>query len=417
MRAVGYQTPRPIDDPAALVDVTLPTPQPGGRDLLVAIRAVSVNPVDTKVRAGVAPEDGGWKVLGWDASGIVEAVGPDVTLFAPGDPVFYAGALGRPGTNAEFHLVDERIVGRKPASLSFAEAAALPLTAITAWEALFERLRVAEARPAGAAILIVGGAGGVGSIATQLARQLTDLTVITTASRPETAAWSRDLGAHHVVDHTKPLAAEIAGLGVGAPFFVFSTTGTEAHLGEIAALIAPQGRFAADRRSRPARRGAVQAQERVDALGVHVHAVDVRHARHRRPGRAPQRGVPARRRRPHPHDAGRDLRGDQCGKPPPRPRPHRERAGEGQDRAGGVFRLTRRRAGAHPPPAQALRRRAPADLAGTSVPSKEWFRRRSKTRQVRRPRPKLFRPRPMADLLLAVTSSAACASIEQNRAY
>ena len=244
MRAVGYQTPRPIDDPAALVDVTLPKPQPGGRDLLVAIRAVSVNPVDTKVRAGVAPEDGGWKVLGWDASGIVEAVGPDVTLFAPGDAVFYAGALGRPGTNAEFHLVDERIVGRKPASLSFAEAAALPPAAITAWEALFERLRVAEARPAGAAILIVGGAGGVGSIATQLARQLTDLTVITTASRPETAAWSRDLGAHHVVDHTKPLAAEIAGLGVGAPFFVFSTTGTEAHLGEIAALIAPQGRFA-----------------------------------------------------------------------------------------------------------------------------------------------------------------------------
>ncbi|WP_158744150.1 zinc-binding alcohol dehydrogenase family protein [Acidisphaera sp. L21] len=244
MRAVGYQNPGPINNPASLVDISLPQPQASGRDILVAVHAVSVNPVDTKVRSSAKPEAGDWKVLGWDAAGTVEAVGPDVTLFAPGDAVFYAGALGRPGTNSEFHLVDERLVGRKPTSLSWAEAAALPLTAITAWEALFERLRVSEPRPGGAgSILIIGGAGGVGSIATQLARQLTDLTVITTASRPETAAWSRDLGAHHVVDHSKPLAAEIANLGVGEPFFVFSTTGTEAHLEEIAELIAPQGRF------------------------------------------------------------------------------------------------------------------------------------------------------------------------------
>jgi NADPH2:quinone reductase len=245
MRAVGYQTPGPINDPASLTDIILPRPQPSGRDILVAVHAISVNPVDTKVRTSAKPEAGDWKVLGWDAAGTVEAVGPDVTLFSPRDAVFYAGALGRPGTNAEFHLVDERIVGRKPASLSWAEAAALPLTAITAWEALVERLRVSDPRPGNAAsILIIGGAGGVGSIATQLARQLTDLTVITTASRPETATWSRELGAHHVIDHSKPLAAEIGNLGIGAPFFVFSTTGTQAHLEEIAELIAPQGRFA-----------------------------------------------------------------------------------------------------------------------------------------------------------------------------
>ena len=173
------------------------------------------------------------------------AVGPDATLFRPGDPVFYAGALGRQGTNSELHLVDERIVGRKPATLSFAEAAALPLTAITAWETLFDRLDIRRPVPgASAAILIVGGAGGVGSIATQLVRQLTDLTVVATASRPETVAWSRDLGAHHVVDHAKPLAAEVEALGLGTPSFVFSTTQTDRHLAELARLIAPQGRLA-----------------------------------------------------------------------------------------------------------------------------------------------------------------------------
>lgn len=244
MRAIGYRTPGPVTADAALVDIELDRPEPGGRDLLVAVRAVSVNPVDAKVRSRVAPEKGGWKVLGWDAAGTVVAAGPDAAA-RPGDAVFYAGALDRPGANAEFHLVDERIVGRKPASLDFAEAAALPLTAITAWEALFDRLDVARPVPGAAPVLlIIGGAGGVGSIAVQLARRLTGLTVVATASRPETADWARALGAHHVVDHSRPLAAEVAALGLGAPAFVFSTTGTDRHLAEIAELIAPQGRFA-----------------------------------------------------------------------------------------------------------------------------------------------------------------------------
>jgi NADPH2:quinone reductase len=245
MRAIGYQNPSPIDDPAALVDIDLPRPEPTGKDLLVEVRAVSVNPVDTKVRRGMKPEGGSWKVLGWDAAGTVAAVGPQTSLFKPGDAVFYSGAFGRSGTNAEFHLVDERIVGRKPASLDWAQAAALPLTAITAWEALFDRIDVRKAVPgAAASILIIGGAGGVGSIAVQLARRLTDLTVIATASRPETQSWVRELGAHRVIDHGRPLAAEIAALELGAPGFVFSTTNTTAHLAEIAQLIAPQGRLA-----------------------------------------------------------------------------------------------------------------------------------------------------------------------------
>jgi NADPH2:quinone reductase len=245
MRAVGYQKSLPIDDTAALVDIELPNPEPRGRDLLVQVHAVSVNPVDTKVRRRAEPPAGEWKVLGWDAAGVVTAVGPDATLFKPGDAVFYAGTLGRSGSNAEFHLVDERIVGRKPGSLNWSQAAALPLTAITAWETLFDRLDVRKAVPGAApAILVIGGAGGVGSMAIQLARRLTDLTVIATASRPETQAWVRDLGAHHVVDHTRPLAAEIAALGRGAPAFVFSTTNTDLHVGAIAELIAPQGRFA-----------------------------------------------------------------------------------------------------------------------------------------------------------------------------
>lgn len=245
MRAVGFHKPLPIEDEQALLDLDLPEPVPGPRDLLVRVRAVSVNPVDTKVRRRADPPEGQPQVLGYDAAGLVEAVGPEVTRFKVGDAVFYAGALGRPGTNAELHCVDERIVGRKPAALSFPEAAAMPLTAITAWEALFDRLDIR--RPvsgAAPALLIVGGAGGVGSIAVQLARRLTDLTVIATASRPETAAWSRTLGAHHVIDHTRPLAAEVAALGLGAPAFVFSTTQTDRHLPEIGTLIAPQGRFA-----------------------------------------------------------------------------------------------------------------------------------------------------------------------------
>jgi len=184
-------------------------------------------------------------VLGWDAAGIVREVGPDATRFAPGDEVYYAGSLIRSGTNAQFHLVDERIAGRKPASLDWAEAAALPLTTLTAWEAMFDRLDVLKSVPGAApAILIIGGAGGVGSIAVQIARQCTDLTVISTASRPETRDWVKELGAHHIIDHSKPLAAQIAELGIGAPAFVFSTTHTEQNVADIAELIAPQGRFA-----------------------------------------------------------------------------------------------------------------------------------------------------------------------------
>jgi zinc-binding alcohol dehydrogenase family protein len=245
MRAIGYQNSLPVDDPAALVDIELPKPEPAGRDLLVEVRAISVNPVDTKVRRRDRPEAGAWKVLGWDAAGTVVAVGPQATKFKPGDAVFYAGSIVRPGANAEFHLVDERIVGKKPASLDWAQAAALPLTSITAWEALFDRIDIRKPVPGAApAVLIIGGAGGVGSIAIQLVRRLTGLTVIATASRPETQRWARELGAHHVVDHAKPLAAEVAALGLGAPAFVFSTTNTGAHLAEIVLLIAPQGRFA-----------------------------------------------------------------------------------------------------------------------------------------------------------------------------
>jgi NADPH:quinone reductase len=245
MRAVGYQKPGPISDEASLADIEVPRPEPKGHDILVAVKAVSVNPVDTKVRRRAGPEPGSWKVLGWDAAGIVAATGSEVSLFKTGDEVYYAGAIERQGTNAEFHLVDERIAGRKPSALSFAEAAALPLTAITAWEAMFDRLDVNKPVPGAAnAILIIGGAGGVGSIAIQLARQLTALAVIATASRPETQSWVRDLGAHHIIDHAKPLAAEVAALDIGAPAFVFSTTNTGDHLGEIVELIAPQGRFA-----------------------------------------------------------------------------------------------------------------------------------------------------------------------------
>jgi NADPH2:quinone reductase len=244
MKAVGYQKSLPIADGMSLVDVELPKPVPGGRDLLVKVQAVSVNPVDTKMRMRAEPTAGEWRVLGWDAAGVVESAGPEAKLFKAGDAVFYAGTLNRQGTNSEYHLVDERIVGPKPKSLSNAEAAALPLTAITAWEMLFDRLDVKKAVPGVAnAILIIGGAGGVGSIAIQLATALTDLTVIATASRPETAAWVKQLGAHHVVDHGKPLAAEVASLGLGAPAFVFSTTQTDRHFDQIVEAIAPQGRF------------------------------------------------------------------------------------------------------------------------------------------------------------------------------
>jgi zinc-binding alcohol dehydrogenase family protein len=244
MKAVGYKEPGAIDRDEALVDITLPEPEAKGRDLLVEVRAVSVNPVDTKVRRRAGPEDDGWKVLGWDAAGTVRAVGPDVEGFEVGDEVWYAGSIARQGTNAELHLVDERIVSKKPSSLGFTEAAAMPLTGITAWEMLFDRLDVRKPVPgASKAILVIGGAGGVGSMTIQLLRALTDLSVIATASRPETIEWVKELGAHHVINHREPLAKQVADLGIGAPGFVFSTTETGDHLEQIAELIAPQGRF------------------------------------------------------------------------------------------------------------------------------------------------------------------------------
>ncbi|MES2421600.1 MAG: zinc-binding alcohol dehydrogenase family protein [Pseudomonadota bacterium] len=245
MRAIGYTKSLPIDDPQSLVDLDLPKPEASGRELLVEVKAVSVNPVDTKIRQNRADPDGKPQVLGWDASGVVVAIGPDVTRFKVGDEVFYAGAIDRPGTNSEYHLVDERIVGHKPTSLDWAQAAALPLTSVTAWETLFDRLDVRKPVPGAAnAILIIGGAGGVGSITIQLARKLTDLTIIATASRDETRGWVEDLGAHHVIDHRKPLAEQVEALGLGAPGLVFSTTHTDEHIAEIATLLAPQGRLA-----------------------------------------------------------------------------------------------------------------------------------------------------------------------------
>lgn len=245
MKAIGYQQSLPIGDPRSLLDIELHDPTPGPHDLLVEVRAISVNPVDTKIRMRVQPEDGQQQVLGWDAAGVVRAVGSEVSLFKPGDEVFYAGALDRPGANSELHLVDERIVGRKPASLDFAAAAALPLTSITAWELLFERLQVSEGKEGrGQRLLIVGAAGGVGSILTQLARQLTGLQVIGSASRSDTQAWVRELGAHEVIDHSQPLAAELLRHGISNVTHVASLTHTDLHLPQIVEALQPQGRLA-----------------------------------------------------------------------------------------------------------------------------------------------------------------------------
>ncbi len=245
MKAIAYYQSLPIDHPDALQDVELPTPEPGPRDLLVEVKAISVNPVDTKVRRNVQPEDGAAKVLGWDVAGVVRAVGSEVSLFRAGDKVYYAGSIARAGGNSELHVVDERIVGHMPKSLGFAEAAALPLTAITAWELLFERLRISEGKTdLGQRLLIVGAAGGVGSILTQLARQLTGLQVIGSASRPQTQAWARDLGAHVVVDHSQPLAAELKAAGIDSVTHVASLTQTDQHLEQLVEALAPQGKLA-----------------------------------------------------------------------------------------------------------------------------------------------------------------------------
>lgn len=242
MKAISFtQHALPIDNPQALIDISLPVPTPGPRDLLVEVRAVSVNPVDTKVRAGTFTKEP--KILGWDATGIVREVGSEVTLFQPGDEVFYAGSIARTGSYSEFHLVDERIVGHKPRSLSAAEAAALPLTSITAWELLFDRLGVVEGSGEGKCLLITGAAGGVGSMLVQLARKLTRLTVIGTASRQETADWVRQLGAHHVIDHSQPMLAQLQALDVPEIDYVASLTHTDQHFAQLIDVLKPQGRL------------------------------------------------------------------------------------------------------------------------------------------------------------------------------
>ena len=245
MRAIGYSNSLPPTDADSLQDIELPdytASDLGANDLLVQVSAISVNPVDTKVRMSTVPESG-YKVLGWDASGTVKAVGADVTLFQPGDDVFYAGTLDRAGTNSELHVVDERIVGRKPVSLSHAHAAALPLTSITAWEMLFGGMGVQEGQGEGDSLLVVGAAGGVGSALIQIAKALTRLKVIATASRQETRDWCIRMGADHTIDHRQSLKGQLEELGV-QPRYIASLTATGQHYEEIIESITPHGTIA-----------------------------------------------------------------------------------------------------------------------------------------------------------------------------
>ncbi|RIX52794.1 zinc-binding alcohol dehydrogenase family protein [Paenibacillus nanensis] len=244
MKAVGLYNYLPVEHPESLIDIKIPKPVPAGRDLLVSVKAISVNPVDTKVRKPKERTEERPRVLGWDVAGVVEQTGPDCTLFKPGDEVYYAGSIVRPGGNSEFHLVDERIVGTKPASLDFAQAAALPLTAITAWEGLFDRLGISK-NPAdneGKAILIIGAAGGVGSIAVQLARYA-GLAVIGTASRGESAEWARSLGADHIINHYQDFVPQLKEIGYDQVEYIFCLNSTEKHWRNMAETIAPQGKI------------------------------------------------------------------------------------------------------------------------------------------------------------------------------
>ena len=249
MKAVGYSKSLPINDPGSLTDIELPQPVATGHDLLVKVNAIAVNPVDYKIRQNVAPAEGDYKVLGWDAVGEVVATGEAATQFQPGDVVYYAGDLNRQGSNAEYQRVDERLVGTKPKSLSDAEAAALPLTAITAWELLFEHLSIQQQSPdltekSDEVILVVGAAGGVGSILLQLAKTITGATLIATASRESSQAWVKKLGAHHVVDHTQPLQPQIEALGIGQVTHVASLNSTASYFESYTELLAPFGKIA-----------------------------------------------------------------------------------------------------------------------------------------------------------------------------
>lgn len=240
MKAVAFAHSRPINADDALIDIDLPAPEPRQHDLLVEVKAVSVNPVDIKTRRYDDPL-GTPRVLGFDAAGIVRGVGSEVRNFGIGDEVYYAGVPNRPGSNAEYQLVDERIAGRKPKTLSFAQAAALPLTGLTAWEMLFERFKIPRDQASSGHLLIVGGAGGVGSIAIQLAAELTDLSVTATASRPETTEWCKSLGAHHVIDHSRDMGAQLADFALPPPDYVFCVTHEEAHWNELTRLVAVDG--------------------------------------------------------------------------------------------------------------------------------------------------------------------------------
>lgn len=249
MKAIGYIKSLPINDPESLTDIELPQPVATGHDLLVKIRAIAVNPVDYKIRLRAPSEDGNYKVIGWDAVGEVVATGETATQFKPGEIVFYAGDLTRPGSNAEYQLVDERIVGNKPRSLSDAEAAALPLTTITAWELLFEHLAIKQQSPdstekSDEIILVIGAAGGVGSILIQIAKAITGATIIATASRESSQAWVKKLGADHVVDHRQPLQPQIEALGIGQVTHIASLNSTESYFEVYPELLAPFGKIA-----------------------------------------------------------------------------------------------------------------------------------------------------------------------------
>jgi len=236
MKAVGLYKYLPIEHPESLLDLEVDKPVAAGHDLLVGVKAISVNPVDYKRKAPKDLVETAPKILGWDASGIVEAVGPEVTLFKPGDAVYYAGSVIRQGANSEFHLVDERIAGRKPANLTVAEAAALPLTTLTAWELMFDRMGISKTGAhAGRSLLILGGAGGVGSIAIQLAKKLARLKVTASASRPESIAWCRSLGADETVDHSKPIEGEYD--------FVLCLSAPEPYWSAFPRMVRPQGKI------------------------------------------------------------------------------------------------------------------------------------------------------------------------------
>lgn len=245
MKAVGVLNSLPVTDASALQDVEIGRPVASGKFLLVKVHAVSVNPVDTKIRMNAGTNLPQPRILGWDCAGVVEAVGEDCSLFKPGDAVFYAGDVTRAGCNGEYHLIDERIVGRKPASLSFDDAAAMPLTTITAWEALFDRMGISKDAAAnkGKSILIIGAAGGVGSIAVQLAKKVAGLQVIATASRAQTEQWCRDMGADQVINHREALGDEFKRAGLTGVNYILCLVGTAQHWHGMADVILPQGKL------------------------------------------------------------------------------------------------------------------------------------------------------------------------------